>query len=207
MKILFQGDSITDGGRDRNDPHKIGWGYALYASRFIRERHPEMEFEFINCGISGNKTDDLVGRWTEDCINWQPDVVSIMIGVNDTWHRVANRDWISNEVFEANYRTLLERIKNETNARIIMMEQFLLPSEDKEFFREDINPKIMITRKLAREFADVYVPIDGYFAAACIDHDPIYWSEDAVHPNNNGCHLIAHHYADAFDRVLEKMQK
>ena len=205
MKILFQGDSITDGGRDRNDPHSIGWGYTLYATRYIKERHPDMEFEFLNFGIAGNQSSDLVGRWTTDCIDWQPDVVSIMIGVNDTWHRAHNREWLSNEQFEANYRNLLERIKNETNAKIIMMEQFLLPSDDKEYFREDINPKIMITRKLAREFADVYVPIDGYFAAACVERDSLYWSDDAVHPNNNGCALIGHHYADAIDKIIEKM--
>jgi lysophospholipase L1-like esterase len=205
MKILFQGDSITDGGRDRNDPHSVGWGYALYATRYLRERHPDMEFEFLNFGISGNQTSDLVGRWTTDCIEWQPDVVSIMIGVNDTWHRAHNREWLSNEQFEANYRNLLERIKNETNAKIIMMEQFLLPTDDKEYFREDINPKIMITRKLAREFADVYVPIDGYFAAACVERDSLYWSDDGVHPNNNGSALIARHYADAVDKILENM--
>lgn len=205
MKILFQGDSITDGGRDRNNPHNVGWGYALYATRYLRERHPDMDFEFLNFGIAGNQSSDLVGRWTTDCIEWQPDIVSIMIGVNDTWHRAHNREWLSNEQFEANYRNLLERVKNETNAKIIILEQFLLPTDDKEYFREDINPKIMIARKLAREFADVYVPIDGYFAAACVERDSLYWSDDGVHPNNNGCALIAGHYADAVDKIIEKM--
>jgi len=132
MKILFQGDSITDGGRDRNNPHNIGWGYAFYAARYLKERHPETDFEFLNFGISGNQSSDLVGRWTTDCIDWQPDIVSVMIGVNDTWHRAHNRQWLSDEQFEENYRSLLERVKKETNAKIIMMEQFLLPSDDKE---------------------------------------------------------------------------
>lgn len=205
MKILFQGDSITDGSRDRSDPHNIGWGYAFYATRYLRERHPEMDFEFLNFGISGNQSSDLVGRWTTDCIDWQPDIVSVMIGVNDTWHRAHDRQWLSDEQFEANYRNLLERVKKETNAKIIMMEQFLIPSDDKEYFREDINPKIMITRKLAREYADVYVPLDGYFAAACVEKDPWFWSEDGVHPNNNGSALIARHYADAVDKLLADM--
>lgn len=206
MKILFQGDSITDGSRDRSDPHNIGWGYTLYASRYIKARHPEIDFEFLNFGISGNKSDDLVSRWTTDCIEWQPDVVSVMIGVNDTWHHCGDRSWIPDQVFEANYRNILERTKKETNAKIIMMEQFLLPTEDKEFFREDVNPKIMITRKLAREFADVYIPVDGLFAAACVEKASLFWSEDGVHPNNNGSAFIGHHYADAFDKLLAKMQ-
>ncbi len=205
MRILFQGDSITDGSRDRSDPHNVGWGYTLYASRYIKERHPEIDFEFLNFGIAGNQSSDLVGRWTTDCIDWQPDVVSVMIGVNDTWHRAHDRAWLSDEQFEANYRNILERVKKETNAKIIMLEQFLLPSVDKEYFREDVNPKIMITRKLAREFADVYVPVDGLFAAACVERDSLFWSEDAVHPNNNGSAFIGHLYADAFDKILEKM--
>ena len=207
MKILFQGDSITDGCRDRRLPHNIGWGYPLYATRYIKERHPDMEFEFLNFGISGNQTYDLVCRWTTDCIEWQPDIVSILVGVNDTWHRAHDRQGLSDEAFEENYRTLLERVKNETNAKIIILEQFLLPSVDKEYFREDINPKIMITRKLAREYADVYVPTDGLFAAKCVERDSLYWSEDAVHPNNNGSAFIGNLYADAVDQVLNIMAK
>ncbi len=204
MRILFQGDSITDGSRDRSDPHNIGWGYGLYATRYLRARHPDIDFEFLNFGISGNKSDDLVGRWTTDCIEWQPDIVSVMIGVNDTWHHCADRSWISDEEFESNYRNILERTKKETNAKIIMMEQFLLPTEDKEYFREDVNPKIMVTRKLAREFANVYIPLDGIFAAACVEQESLFWSEDGVHPNNNGSALIAHYYADAVDKLLNK---
>lgn len=208
LKVLFQGDSITDGGRDRNDAHKIGWGYALYASRFLRARHPEIEFEFLNFGISGNKSDDLVGRWTTDCIEHQPDVVSVMIGVNDTWHHADTRNWLPNEVFEENYRNILERTKKETNAKIIVLEQYLLPSPwEKDFFREDIDPKILIARKVAREYADVYVPIDGLLAAELVDHDGLYWSVDEVHPNDNLAAFIAKHYCDAFDKILKKMEE
>ena len=205
MRILFQGDSITDGGRNRNDPHSVGWGYTLYASRYIMERHPDIDFEFLNFGIAGNQSSDLVGRWTTDCIEWQPDIVSIMIGVNDTWHRAHNREWLSNEQFEANYRNLLERVKNETNAKIIMMEQFLLPTDDKEYFREDINPKIMITRKLAREFADVYVPTDGLLASAYIGNEPTAFAADGVHPTAFGADYIGKIYCEYMKKIIDKM--
>ena len=208
LKVLFQGDSITDGCRNRNDPHSIGWGYALYATRYLRERHPEIEFEFLNFGIAGNTSADLVGRWTTDCIEHQPDIVSVMIGVNDTWHHAGDRSWIPHEQFEANYRNILERTKNETSARIIILEQYLLPSPgSKDYFREDIDPKIHITRKMAREYADVFVPTDGLIAAELIDRDVLYWSEDEVHPNDNLAAFIAKLYCDAFDKVLEKMDK
>ena len=84
MKILFQGDSITDAGRDRSDSHNLGDGYPKYAAEFIKKAHPDTEFEFINLGISGNQTKDLVERLEADFIDIQPDIVSILIGISIT---------------------------------------------------------------------------------------------------------------------------
>ncbi|MBQ4245505.1 MAG: GDSL family lipase [Clostridia bacterium] len=201
MKILFQGDSITDAGRDRADCHNMGQGYPLYASQLISEKYPDEEFEFINLGISGDQTSNLVSRLQRDFIDIQPDVCSILIGVNDTWHRAADRAWLSDIQFEKNYRTVLANLKQNTNAKIIILEQFLLPVADKTFFREDLNGKIDITRSLAREFADVFIPLDGLFAAACVDKDMYHWSADGVHPNENGSKFIAEHYLDAFGKI------
>ena len=85
-----------------------------------------------------------------------------------------------------------------------MIEQFLLPADDKDFFRVDLNPKIDITRKLAREFADVYIPLDGLFAKALLAHPSKHWSDDGVHPNANGSEFIGRVYADAFSELMEK---
>lgn len=206
MKILFQGDSITDAGRDRSDSHNMGPGYPFYASELIKKNHPDMDFEFINLGISGNQTKDLVDRLQADFIDIQPDVVSIHIGVNDTWHHASDKSWISNDLFESNYRKVLEAIKEKTNAKIIMIEQYLLPNEEKDFFREDLDYKIDVERKLAREFADVYVPLDGILAKALIEKPSTYFSDDGVHPNKNGSEFIGKIYADAFDELLEKIK-
>lgn len=203
MKILFQGDSITDAGRDRSDPHELGNGYPLYAAKFIREEHPETDFEFINLGISGDQTKDLVERLHSDFIDINPDIVSIHIGVNDTWHHAENRDWLDNTVFEAQYRKVLSEIKEKTNAKILIIEQFLLPVSDKLYFREDLNGKIDITRSLAREFADYYIPLDGIMAKACVGEDMYHWSADGVHPNDNGSEFIGRVYADAINEMLK----
>ncbi len=198
MKILFQGDSITDAGRDRSDIHNLGYGYPLYSAELIKNAFPEAEFEFVDLGISGNKAEDLRDRWTSDAIEIQPDVISILIGINDTWHRAPNRDWMPHDYFEECYRGILERIKKETNAKIIILEQFLLPVEDKMFFHVDLDPKIQITRKLAREYADVFVPLDGIFAAASVREPATEFAADGVHPTAKGAKLIAEHYLDAF---------
>ena len=206
MKILFQGDSITDAGRDRSDMHNLGPGYPHFAAEYIRFRYPDEEYEFINLGISGDRTEDLVARLQRDFIDVDPDVVSIHIGINDTWHRAGNRDWMPHEYFEECYRYCLTEIKEKTNAKILLIEQFLLPVPDKEFFHIDLDPKIQVTRKLAREFADAFIPMDGLFASHCIGEAPTDWAADGVHPTEAGARLIAGYYADAFDKLFGQMK-
>lgn len=206
MKILFQGDSITDWGRDRNDIHNLGNGYPKYAAKLLTERYPDIDFEFINLGISGNQTKDLVARLDTDFIDIQPDIVSILIGVNDTWHHAEQKDWIPNEVFEERYRTVLTAIKEKTNAKIMMMEPFLIPTEDKAFFREDLAPKIEIIRKLAREFADIYLPTDGLLASAFIGDDPLSYAADGVHPTAKGAEFIGMLYCEYISDIIDEMK-
>lgn len=201
MKILFQGDSITDAGRCKENP--LGNGYPKYAAALIRERHPDMEFEFKNRGISGHQTKDLVARLDKDFIAIDPDIVSILIGINDVWHNAANRTWVPNEVFEERYRTILTAIKEKTHAKIMIMEPFLIPCADKQFFREDLAPKIEIVRKLAREYADVYLPTDGLLCAAYIGDYPLTFAADGVHPTSKGAEFIGTLYADYIEKLLK----
>ena len=202
MKILFQGDSITDAGRNYADPHDLGPGYPFYAAKCIAEAHPDKEFEFVNLGISGNQTKDLVARLPKDFVDVQPDLVSILIGINDVWHHADEQDWIPNEVFEERYRTVLMAIKEKTHAKILMLEPFLLPAPDKLFFRVDLDPKIQIVRKLAREFADVYLPTDGLLAAEIVGKDWRPYSPDGVHPGLEGAKFIGKLYAEAVEKLL-----
>ena len=124
MKILFQGDSITDASRDRSDIHNLGRGYAFYAAELIKEKYPDIEFEFINQGIGGNRAESLLARWEEDAIAHQPDIISILVGVNDTWHNAgANDNWMKNSYFERCYRTILTQLKEKTNAKQTMPEK------------------------------------------------------------------------------------
>ena len=111
IKLLFQGDSITDAGRDRNDIHNLGNGYPKYAAEFLKEKYSDIEFEFIDLGISGDQTKDLVDRLQKDFIDINPDIVSILIGINDVWHHAGDKSWIDDAVFEERYRTVLTAIK------------------------------------------------------------------------------------------------
>lgn len=203
MKILFQGDSITDAGRDHSDCHNLGYGYPKYAAEGLQKAFPQVDFEFIDLGISGNKVMDLVNRLETDFVDVQPDVVSILIGINDVWHRADDRSWLSDEEFEAQYRTVLTAIKERTKAKILMLEPFLIPVPDKQVFWEDLPGKINVIRKLAREFADAYLAVDGRLNEAFIGTEPTVFAADGVHPTETGAALIGEMYVEAISPLVE----
>ena len=203
IKILFQGDSITDAGRDKRNFHDLGEGYPKYAAELIKAEYPDVDFEFINLGISGNRTCQLFDRLYSDAIALEPDIISILIGINDIWHRHSHLILTSDEQIELNYRSILKNIKARTNAKIIMMAPFLLDTTDKEGVREDLKKILPVIYKLADEFADVFIPLDKHFDKALMSQpEPKYYSADGVHPNDNGRKFIGEIYADAIKALI-----
>ena len=205
MKILFQGDSVTDAGRDRSDPHDMGNGYPRFASAMIQDSFPDTEFEFIDLGISGNRTEHLVERMEADFIEIQPDIVSILIGVNDVWHHYAfEYAETTDEQFESNYRTLLDAIKSRTNARILMIQPFQLETVDpaKQELCEELARKQAIVKKLADEYADAYLPLDEVLHSMT-EEEPAYYAADGVHPTPDGACCIGEAYLGAIAPLIE----
>ena len=196
--ILFQGDSVTDCGRSRDSDDQLGSGYANMIAAQFAVRFPELKARFVNRGVSGNRVKDLAERWDEDCIALQPDIVSILIGINDTWRRFDSQDPTSTESYLADYRRILYRVRNELQARLVLMDPFVLPtSPDRLAWRADLNPRIDGVRELAREFSATYIPLDGIFAAASMRAPCAIWSADGVHPTQAGHALIARAWLDA----------
>lgn len=210
MKILFQGDSITDAMRDKTDCHDMGQGYARFVSAMIADAFPDTEFEFVNLGINGNRSDQLLARTSADIIDIQPDIVSILIGVNDVWHRYTHEESANNsdEQYEANYRTILERIRKETNAKIMIIEPFMIGAPDKEHMREEINRIITIARRLADEYADAFLPMAQIFAES-VKTAPasVCYSLDGIHPEPDGACLIAQNYLSAISPLIEGLDQ
>ena len=204
MRLLFQGDSITDAGRDRRNYHHMGNGYPKYAVELIRQKFPDSEIEFINLGISGNRTDQLFDRLYPDAVALEPDVISILIGINDIWHR-HGKELIetTNEQIAANYRAILTRLKKQTNAKIMILSPYLLDVDDKPRMREGLKTVLPMIRKIADEYADVYVPLDELFEEALkTQPEPRFYSGDGVHPKENGARFIGEHYAKAIEKLL-----
>ena len=197
--VLFQGDSITDWGRNREDGDNLGAGYAMITAAWFGALYPELKVKFLNRGIGGDRTVDLKTRWQRDCLDLKPDLISILIGINDTWRKYDNNDPTTKEEYKASYHFLLTEIRNKLNAQIILCEPFLLPVTEaqKKQWREDLNPKIDVVKELAREFDAIYLPFDEIFATATTKQPPEYWASDGVHPTPAGYGLMSQHWLKA----------
>lgn len=208
MKILFQGDSVTDAGRDYSDSSDMGNGYPRYASAMLQDAFPDLDLEFVNLGISGNRTENLVARLERDFIEIQPDVVSIMIGINDVWHHYSHNILTTDEAFEANYRTVLDALKTRTHAKIFIIQPFLLETVDpgKAELCEELTRKQAIVKKLADEYADIYLPLDEILHTQA-EEEPVYYSADGVHPTPNGACYIGEAYFKAIDPLIKLLSK
>lgn len=190
--VLFQGDSITDCDRNRQDPNSLGNGYPLVVASLFPALYPEYALKFINRGISGNRTKDLLARWQEDCLDLKPDIISIMIGINDVWRRYDGNDPTSLDDFTNNYRQLLTITRQNSQAKIIILEPYVLHvPEDRLTWREDLDPKREVVKALAGEFDARFIPMDSIFQAASQSQAPEFWCPDGVHPAPAGHGLIA----------------
>ncbi|MFK7738917.1 MAG: SGNH/GDSL hydrolase family protein [Planctomycetota bacterium] len=201
MTVLFQGDSITDAGRARdekiesraNHHRALGHGYAsLAAAGLMMQTAPE-EIAVYNRGISGHKVFQLADRWDRDCLELKPDIVSILIGVNDIWHkRNGNYDGTI-EVYERDYDALLARTREALpNATLVVCEPFVLTcgAVDETWFPE-FDGYRQASRRVADKHGAIFVPFHSMFQDALEQAPAEHWARDGVHPSRDGAALMA----------------
>ena len=198
MKIVFFGDSITDAGRRREDPRDLGEGYVKIAAGKLRLLYPEIAFEFLNRGVSGESTAELLAR-TDDAVKESPDVVVLQAGINDAWQRFTRGQTVTEEEFRANYRALVETF-TAAGAKVILLEPFLLPAADKQRLRPQLNAFNAIIREIAREKNLALIPADEIFAGVTQDISPDKFARDGIHPTHRGCRYLA-------DLVIKELKK
>jgi len=206
MKILFQGDSITDVGRNRNTSYSLGMGYPLLVGARLGLKYPG-RFEFENLGISGNRVVDLYARVKCDFWNHTPDVLSILIGVNDVWHEVSHQNGVEADRFETVYRMLLrDTLARFPKMKILLMEPFVLrggaTDGNWEYFETETARRAEITKALADELGLVFLPLQKRLSEAALTQPASYWLGDGVHPTPAGHQLIADAWIDAFEREI-----
>ena len=197
--ILFQGDSITDAGRDKNakTPNTspmMGSGYVMLAAGKLLFKYAEKNPVVYNKGISGNKVYQLAERWDADCIDLKPDVLSILIGVNDFWHTKSNNYKGTVKNYEEDYRALLKRTRNALpDVKLIIGEPFAVSgvkAVDDSWYPV-FNEYRETARKMADEFGAVFIPYQKVFDEAQKRAPGIYWTHDGVHASLAGAQLMA----------------
>ncbi|MHB8902017.1 MAG: SGNH/GDSL hydrolase family protein [Thermoguttaceae bacterium] len=196
--IVFQGDSITDAGRDRNggaanNAQGLGRGYPSLIGGALLAEYPEKQLTVYNRGISGNKVPDLAARWQADAIDLKPDVLSILIGVNDLWHKLSGKYNGTVADYEKGYRELLEQtLEKLPGVRLVICEPFVLRcgAVNDTWFPE-FEQRRAVANKLAEELKLDRVPFQSMFDEAVKLAGPEYWAGDGVHPTLAGHALMA----------------
>jgi len=204
LKILFQGDSITDGNRSRDNDwnHIMGHGYQYIISSKLWFEQPERKFHFMNRGISGNKVSDLAARWQTDTLDIKPDILSILVGVNDANEAVKdNRDYTAMSYKNAYYDLLTRTKDSNPDIKLIIGESFLLPvgavKANWQRWSDEVSLRQVIAKDLAKEFEAVFVPYQSAFNDALKRAPADYWIWDGIHPMPAGHELMAREWLKA----------
>ncbi len=211
MKILFYGDSITDASRNRAcqgdmiSPSGLGTGYVNAISSELIYSNPN-EYQVINTGISGNRIVDLYARIKADCWNYKPDLISILIGVNDVWHEVGHQNGVELDRFEKVYKMMIEdTLKALPNVKLILLEPFVQKGEaTSEKYQEFLQTLeyAKVVKKLAKEFNLPFValqkPLDDYAEKYGVDKV----LTDGVHPAIAGAKVIANEWLKVFNEKI-----
>ncbi len=202
--FVFQGDSITDAHRDYRSDDNSGAGYPTLVAARLGLDHPGV-FRFLNRGVSGDRVVDLNARIKRDIINLHPDVLSILIGINDVWHELADSpNGVDNDKFLRTYCDVLNEIKAACpGVRIFVLEPFVLKAAATEgnwdYFERETRLRAESARKAAEQCGCVFVPLQQTFHALCAKAAPSYWLRDGVHPTSMGHQVIA----DALIKAVE----
>jgi lysophospholipase L1-like esterase len=214
LRFLFQGDSITDGNRGRNnDPnHIMGHGYAFSIASRVGAAFPEKGFSFYNRGISGNTVPDLIECWTKDALDIKPDVLSMLIGVNDTLRAFKQNDTEQAKKYEANYRVLLHQAKEQLpDCLLVLCEPFIAPvgkvKENWTEWQTEMQKKQEIVQRLAKEYHAVWVPMQEMFDHASMHIPNEYWIWDGIHPTVAGHGLITQQWLKQVSHHLHFLRK
>lgn len=208
MKILLVGDSITDMGRDRNSgdqyPFAHGFGYPFIVNSRLCEKDV-LNYTLINRGISGNRIVDVYARAKSDIWNIAPDVMSILIGVNDVWHEIEQKNGVEIDRFEKVYRMLIEDTKKALpNVKIMLLEPFVLRGvSTTEKFDQFVQvfEYAKVVKKLAEEYGLIFVPLQEEFDRQAKDVGEETLLYDGVHPTIAGSTLIANEWLKGFAKI------
>ncbi|MBT5706608.1 MAG: SGNH/GDSL hydrolase family protein [Verrucomicrobia bacterium] len=209
-RILFLGDSITDmkwGRNEKDRNHYLGHSYVFLIAARLHTDLPDLELEFFNRGMSGHTVGDLRNRWQKDAIEMTPDVLSILIGVNDVGRAVRSNNEIDLKQWEADYRWILGASrKANPKLKIVMLDPFVLPvgrlhgETAWDSWSGECNKLRSIVKRLAADYQAIHIQTQEIFDKASENVEASHWMWDGVHPLPQGHELIARHWIEAVSR-------
>lgn len=209
LTILFQGDSITDAGRDRenhspNSAQGLGSGYAFQVVTHLLGNQPDKDINCYNRGISGFKVHQMAERWEEDCLQLKPNVLSILIGVNDFWHTLSHGYDGTAKVYETDLRKLLDRTRKKLpDVKLILGEPFAVKGGTaiNEQWFPAFEAYQQAYQQIAKDYNAVFIPYQQIFEDALNIAPASYWCPDGVHPSIAGAYLMKEAWLKAFTNL------
>ena len=191
--ILFQGDSITDTGRCES-PDGLGGGYVSMIPGILAAKYPERRYRILNRGIGGDRTTELLARWKPDCLDLRPDVLSIMIGVNDVgrlqyeWN---GQKFVPFTEFKENYIRVLDQAVNAGITRFFLASPSAISNNMEEDLNQHLDERTALIQELAVTYKAVYVPIREMQKRMLVEYPSVNWTSDGCHPSAAGHALLA----------------
>jgi lysophospholipase L1-like esterase len=213
FKTLFQGDSITDGNRGRSDDpnHILGHGYAFAIASLMGWAHPARNLSFVNKGNSGDTIPALIARWKPDAIDVKPDLISILVGVNDVLHCIRSGRESGPAFYERDLRTLMEMTRTAMRGTtVVLCEPFILPTgmvrEDTTRWSSEIGMLQQACANVARSYNCIYIRFQEVFTNALKRAPAEYWIWDGIHPTFNGHGLMAKEWLKEVGKVVPELK-
>jgi len=199
--VVFIGDSITAAERHRQAYNPLGFGYVHFAGNLLLAKHPELNLRIVNTGISGDTVLDLEHRWQKDCIAHRPDVLSVLVGINDVWRRTMEPDLAENaagpDKYEVTYEQLLAQAKEQCQCRLVLMEPFLFCRDRNNEVYRALLPYVEAVHRLATRHEAAIVPLQREIDRLIVGIPSERWSQDSVHPYLWAHAWIARKWLDA----------
>lgn len=213
-RIVFQGDSITDAGRNREDFYSLGYGYPLLVAAHLTAEYPGA-YEYVNRGVGGDLLADLYNRRQADLLDLAPDYLSLFIGTNDAWAELDQGRPIETEAFEQMYTDLLEEIfATCPQTKVMLISPYIMEglfSRNTEEqpdrlaqFRRHVASRIAVVERLAQKYNLPFVNMQAVFDQACTRGDAACWTGDGAHPTPGGHELIRRAWLTAFEQLEER---
>lgn len=209
MRILFEGDSITDCGKNATCGSRlsIGQGYAMLVTAKLSAENPG-KYDFVNDGISGSRVVDIYSRIKKGCWNYEPDVISILVGINDVWHEINESNGVELDRYKNVYSMYVEdTLKRLPDVKMMLMTPFVLKGsateENWDIFYNGAAERAAVVEEIAKKYNQIFIPLQDKFEEAEKLYPQPYWIADGVHPTPAGHQIIANAWLEAFDKHIK----